>query len=428
MASDGRLLETLVVRGKHARGRVGELREIAFGLCEVSTRRDSHARLVAKGALTTLHVLLESGDGETARFATLALANVAQLEAARPALGVMLPLFVGLIGGAAADPEARGFAAMAVGNIAASGEYHDAIVAAGGVAALVVLVGSAPPDIARWAAFALGNMSSNVRIRPLMEAAGAIVPLVRLTSTPGVGYADVQLAALTALRGFAMTVAYRARIVEAGVAPHLAALFGSPDARIRGEVGAALACLSGGAPEQEAVAAASLDTVLRVAAGGGDAVDLRHAACILANVLEARPVHARFLEADGLGPLVALAYSDDVATCGAACRGLAHLSANAAAQAPIMAEAGLSPLVAAVARDDAACKTYGALAIANLASVCAEYQVRRAPAVVVAPADEVQRRLLCLTMWCVVIHNLNVVAHTCRCALSRRELFLCSRI
>lgn len=197
MASDGRLLETLVVRGKWTHGRVAEARAVAAGLCEVTTRAESHARLLAKGGLATLAALLEYGDGATERLAALALGNLACTPAARAGIAGAgaVPGLVRIVGGAAAggrpaaDADARGYAAMALGNLAVAQETRAGIVAAGGVGALVGLLSGVPPAVARYAAFALGHLTRDADVRPAVEAAGAIPPLVRLAGTSGAGYA-----------------------------------------------------------------------------------------------------------------------------------------------------------------------------------------------------------------------------------------------
>jgi hypothetical protein len=70
-------LESLIAKGRRAK-RPPEQKEVAFGLADLSTYEELLERLVNKGGVKTLLILLtKSTDTDAQRFAALALANAA---------------------------------------------------------------------------------------------------------------------------------------------------------------------------------------------------------------------------------------------------------------------------------------------------------------------------------------------------------------
>ena len=72
-----KVLEALIAKGRRVR-RAAEQKEVAFGLADLSTHNELLERMVHKGAVKSLLLLLtKSQDKDAQRFAALALANVA---------------------------------------------------------------------------------------------------------------------------------------------------------------------------------------------------------------------------------------------------------------------------------------------------------------------------------------------------------------
>ncbi|KAJ1402223.1 hypothetical protein B484DRAFT_405473, partial [Ochromonadaceae sp. CCMP2298] len=72
-----KVLESLIAKGRRAR-RPPEQKEIAFGLADISTHEELLERLVQKGGVKSLLILLtKSIDADAQRFSALALGNAA---------------------------------------------------------------------------------------------------------------------------------------------------------------------------------------------------------------------------------------------------------------------------------------------------------------------------------------------------------------
>jgi hypothetical protein len=125
-----KVLEALIAKGRRVR-RPREQKEVAFGLCDLSTHEELHERIVKKGGIKSLVTLLNgSSDNEAQRFAALALANVASAPFNRLPIveeGVVTFL-VEYTANEAHDLIARQYCAMAIGNLAAEPESHLEIV------------------------------------------------------------------------------------------------------------------------------------------------------------------------------------------------------------------------------------------------------------------------------------------------------------
>ena len=72
-----KVLESLIAKGRRAR-RPAEQKEVAFGLADLSTHEELLERMVQKGGIKSLLILLtKSTDTDAQRFAALALGNAA---------------------------------------------------------------------------------------------------------------------------------------------------------------------------------------------------------------------------------------------------------------------------------------------------------------------------------------------------------------
>lgn len=72
-----KVLESLIAKGRRARRPV-EQKEVAFGLADLSTHEELLERLVQKGGIKSLLLLLtKSTDTDAQRFSALAIANAA---------------------------------------------------------------------------------------------------------------------------------------------------------------------------------------------------------------------------------------------------------------------------------------------------------------------------------------------------------------
>ena len=88
-----KVLEALIAKGRRVR-RPREQKEVAFGLCDLSTHEELHERIVKKGGVKSLlNLLTHSQDAEAQRFSALGVVEKAVLATAA-ALGFVLFVFL----------------------------------------------------------------------------------------------------------------------------------------------------------------------------------------------------------------------------------------------------------------------------------------------------------------------------------------------
>lgn len=135
-----KVLESLIAKGRRAR-RPPEQKEVAFGLADLSTHEELLERLVQKGGIKTLLILLiKSIDADAQRFSALALGNAssAAFNRTRIASEGAIPALVEFMKNSENDIVARQYCAMALGNLAAEPENHMEIVKSEGEPACMI--------------------------------------------------------------------------------------------------------------------------------------------------------------------------------------------------------------------------------------------------------------------------------------------------
>jgi kinesin family protein 5 len=158
-----KVLESLIAKGRRA-GRPKDQKEIAFGLADLSTHEDLLERIVQKGGIKSLLILLtRSTETDAQRFSALAIANAASApyNRVRIASEGTIPVLVDYINESENDIIGRQYCAMALGNLAAEPENHLEIVQSQGIASLVSLIKAEDIEGGRYAAFALANLGAN---------------------------------------------------------------------------------------------------------------------------------------------------------------------------------------------------------------------------------------------------------------------------
>ena len=161
-----KVLESLIAKGRRAT-RPKDQKETAFGLADLSTHEDLLERIVQKGGIKSLLVILtRSIDADAQRFAALALANLASAPYNRTRIATegTIPVLIDYINEAENDIIGRQYCAMAVGNLAAEPENHQEIVLSQGIPALIALIKSEDIEGGRYAAFALANLAANGKL------------------------------------------------------------------------------------------------------------------------------------------------------------------------------------------------------------------------------------------------------------------------
>ena len=104
-----------------------EQKEVAFGLADLSTHEELLERMVQKGGVKSLLMLLtKSSDADAQRFSALALANAASapFNRVRIATEGTVPILIDYIKDKDNDIVGRQYCAMCLGNIAAEPENH----------------------------------------------------------------------------------------------------------------------------------------------------------------------------------------------------------------------------------------------------------------------------------------------------------------
>ena len=70
-----RLIEALIAKARRVK-RTKDVREVSYGLADLSTKKQLHERMVDKGAVKSLLKLMQCQTHEAQRFAALALGNI----------------------------------------------------------------------------------------------------------------------------------------------------------------------------------------------------------------------------------------------------------------------------------------------------------------------------------------------------------------
>ena len=308
-----------------------EQKEVAFGLCDLSTHEELHERIVKKGGVKSLlNLLTHSQDAEAQRFSALAIANCASAVFNRlpiVAEGTPQPL-IDYIKDENSDLIGRQYCAMAIGNLAAgTRESRGSREARGHRRA-----DDAAQDRGRGERPLLRVRALQPRREREPPAAdrrrGRPAALVALACCEDI---NAQRQSLAALRGLCISPMYRPLVVREGILDPLVLMARTEEIEVLREVAAALNCLSSVEENKMEICDRSISTIIAMLLSGDTEVE-RHACCNIANLMEMAELHGRLLEERGLAPLVALALSDDLNTKGEASRAIANLAANADVQ------------------------------------------------------------------------------------------------
>ena len=195
-----KVLEALIAKGRRVR-RPREQKEVAFGLCDLSTHEELHERIVKKGGVKSLlNLLTHSQDAEAQRFSALAIANCASAVFNRlpiVAEGTLQPL-IDYIKDENSDLIGRQYCAMAIGNLAAEPENHEEVVKLEGIDALMTLLKTEDVESGRYSAFALSNLAANANHRQQIVDEGGPAALVALACCEDINAQRQSLAARAA--------------------------------------------------------------------------------------------------------------------------------------------------------------------------------------------------------------------------------------
>lgn len=368
-----KVLEQLIARGKRER-KPTEQRDVAFSLAEISTNADLHEKMVAKGVIKTLFVLVtKSSDLEALRLSCLCFANVASCAANRARIvedGALSPL-VDFLRESDNDAIVKQYVAMTIGNLAAEPENHEESVKLRTIEPLVKLLDPEVVHSGVYCAFALANLSVNNEYRHLIVDEGAVPRLIALACCSEV---SAQRQSLACLRGICISPANRVLVVKEGMLDPLVLMARSDERDIQREVASAFCALSATPENKVEISDRALLTIISMSLSGDAAVE-EFACSTLANLVELHELHDKLIRENGLASIMALAVAKDLNTRSEACRCLANLTANEEVQPALMKEGVLQPLVSALLLDHHVCQRYAALALANL-SVTASYQVQ----------------------------------------------------
>eukprot|EP01032_Pedospumella_encystans_P029802 gene29802-33642_t len=109
-----KVLESLIAKGRRAR-RPPEQKEVAFGLADLSTHEELLERMVQKGGVKSLIILLtKSTDADAQRFSALALGNAASaaFNRTRMASEGAIPVLIDYMKSTEGDVVAKQYCAM----------------------------------------------------------------------------------------------------------------------------------------------------------------------------------------------------------------------------------------------------------------------------------------------------------------------------
>ena len=281
-----KVLESLIAKGRRVR-RPPEQKEVAFGLADLSTHEELLERMVQKGGVKSLLMLLtKSVDADAQRFSALALANAASAAFNRTRIATegTIPVLIDYIKDKNNDIIGRQYCAMCLGNIAAEPETHMEIFQAQGIEALITLIKTDDVEAGRYAAFALANIGANANHREKIIEEGGVSCLVSLACCEDI---NAQRQALAALRSLCISPEYRGVVVREGILDPIVLMSRSEDEGILREIASALNNLSSVEENKMEVADRSMCTVIGLMLSG-DMVIERHSVCALANLMEVR--------------------------------------------------------------------------------------------------------------------------------------------
>lgn len=364
-----KVLEALIAKGRRVQ-RAIEQKEVAFGLADLSTHEELLERMVQKGGIKSLLLLItRSKDRDAQRFSALALANISSAAFNRSKIADegTIPTLINIMKDTDSDIICRQYCAMALGNLAAEPNNHLEIVKCDGIESLLAVLRTEDIDAGRYAAFALANIGANSTYRERIVELGAIPSLISLACSEDI---NAQRQALAGLRSICIAPEFRAVVVREGIMDPLVLLSRVEDIEILREVTAAINCLSSIEENKIEIADRAMSTIIGLMLSG-DIVIERHALCAAANLMEMPELHARLTEERGVAPVVAIAASLDDTSRGEACRCLANLSVNPDMHQLIIREGSLIPLIGALSKEELNCQRYSALCLANISTTIA---------------------------------------------------------
>ena len=211
-----KVLEALIAKGRRVR-RPREQKEVAFGLCDLSTHTELHERIVKKGGIKSLVNLLAGSSGQRGP-ALRGLSDRELRVGVVQSLAIVakgcLTTLVDYTAAEGNDLIGRQYCAMALGNLAAEPMNHEEIVKSEGINALMCLLKTEDIESGRYAAFALSNLAANANHRQQIVDEGGAAALVALACCEDL---NAQRQAMSALRGLCITPHYRPLVVQEGV-------------------------------------------------------------------------------------------------------------------------------------------------------------------------------------------------------------------
>ena len=404
-------IETLIARGRRVR-RPKEQREVAFSFAELSTRQNSHVKLVKKGCCKALiHLITKSTDNEAQRYACLCLANISSTPENHQIIPVsgVIPVLLDYIVLEAGDTFGKGYSALALGNLVADPVNHEEVVKLNGIERLISLLRHENPYCGRFSAFALGNLAVHADNRaeivekdgiPLLIELACFVSRSPLGDKGGDDVAPsetkyflspeeerkVQKAALGAIRSLCIEPELRELVVKyGGIDPLIILEKDVNDPDLRYEVACAFNCLSSVEHNKFELCDRSLSTILSLALSDDVRLE-QQAICALANFLEDSSLHEPIVAENGIPVIISLACSDDEINQAEAVRCLAHLSASRSTtpelvlpqeeqpeetyryQQLIFQGGGLNPIIRVIAGATKSGRRYSALTVGNFSA------------------------------------------------------------
>jgi Armadillo/beta-catenin-like repeat len=284
-------------------------------LCNLAANSETRAAATKGGGLqSAIRLTRSAGDSDIdcMSYAAIAVCNMAaetQTQAAVAVHGGLIPILdmaansdtTSNNSSSSSIDNAR-YAVMALGNLAANESNHAQLVSKGVMAVLMRLAASSEPDIREYAGFALANLASNADYTDVIGAQGGIPPLVTLANSSSV---NAQCLGLAALRRLAAAPENGRKLLDGGAMSALARAGRSSYVEVQRETAACLCNLSLGAKQRLSLAQSCVPSLVRLAQGG-DSEAARQAIGALANLAEDVDTHTLIAAAGGARALIVL--------------------------------------------------------------------------------------------------------------------------
>jgi hypothetical protein len=349
-------------------------REAARAMANISAEYTFAPAIVGAGALLALISTMSSPDFLCQRYAVMGVGNLAcnPINQKKIVQEGGVPPLLSLAKFENGDLECQKYAAIALTNLSATKSNHALLVDTGIVSLMHQLMGHEEGAIKYTAVFALANLAANPNNHQLIINEKCVDPILAFLTQPTVQDADIQLRALSCIRGLSTDSNIRYDLLQQNILPPLLEFAKSDRLELQMEALACLCNLSlsgcvGENPDSflESVTVKSLISFLCSA----DATYRLFGAVTIGNIASSIPLQKGLIQAGALVPLITVANAADLDTQRCIAYALCNLASDPSRRHDIVREGGLPSIISMACSDDV---TDQLAALATLRGIAAQ--------------------------------------------------------